>query len=383
LVPALIGLLSVPLLYVAVYRLLGRQVALVSAALLAIAPWHLYWSQHARFYTLLLVFYTAALIFFYYAIEEDRLAYMLLSLVMLGFAIQERYFSLMFVGVAATYLVLLLILNFKRPPGYRVRNISIFFVPLFVAGIVVAIPFLMEPSEWLRRFGHINNNPLWLIAGTVYYIRVPTVVMALLGAAYLLLRKERVGLLLVVAALMPVVFMVALSPFHYTANRYLFVTLPPWIILAAYAAVELLRHVPRQSWILATGVLLLLFLDPLSENVLYYEYHKGNREDYRAAFELIRDSKAQGDLVVTNKPELAHYYLGEAPTGMALLARGRIAPGQQRMWIVEDMSVRQAYPQFHRWMLEHSILVGNFDNHVHARTFIMRVYLYDPAVTPP
>lgn len=64
LAPALIGILTLPVLYFFLKRALGTFPALAATALLAVSPWHLYWSQNARFYTLLLLFYSLALLLF-------------------------------------------------------------------------------------------------------------------------------------------------------------------------------------------------------------------------------------------------------------------------------------------------------------------------------
>src|ERR1044071_10257533 len=41
----MIGVISIPILFFPVRRLLGDWVALISALLLAISPWHIFWSQ--------------------------------------------------------------------------------------------------------------------------------------------------------------------------------------------------------------------------------------------------------------------------------------------------------------------------------------------------
>jgi len=64
LVSAIIGIVSIPALYYPVKRLFGGQAGLVASFLLAISPWHLYWSQNARFYTSLLLLYSLALLAF-------------------------------------------------------------------------------------------------------------------------------------------------------------------------------------------------------------------------------------------------------------------------------------------------------------------------------
>jgi predicted membrane-bound mannosyltransferase len=51
LVPATIGILSIPIVFVFVRKYWGKHVALYTSLLLATSPWHVYFSQTARFYT--------------------------------------------------------------------------------------------------------------------------------------------------------------------------------------------------------------------------------------------------------------------------------------------------------------------------------------------
>ena len=86
LVPSLIGILTIPLLYLLLRRCLPLPGALFTILLLALSPWHLYWSQNARFYTLLFLFFNLGLLFFYLGIEEDRPWHLLAALVLFGLA---------------------------------------------------------------------------------------------------------------------------------------------------------------------------------------------------------------------------------------------------------------------------------------------------------
>jgi 4-amino-4-deoxy-L-arabinose transferase-like glycosyltransferase len=86
----LIGVVSIPLLYFPIKRLFGVAVGLIAVLLLAVSPWHLYWSQNARFYTALLLFYTLALFAFFYGLERDRLRYILLFMLLSYHLIRYR-----------------------------------------------------------------------------------------------------------------------------------------------------------------------------------------------------------------------------------------------------------------------------------------------------
>ncbi len=381
LVPAIIGVISVPILYFPIRKLFGVSVALVAVLLLTISPWHLYWSQNARFYTALLLFYTLALFVFYFGIEFDRPWYILLSMVLLVIAIRERLFALILVPVVTSYLVLLKILPFEKPPGLRLRNLVLFFLPGMIAALYFIIPMLRPRylSQLADAFGRINNNPLWLLAGVVYYVGLPTICLGALGGLYLLLKKNRASLLLSLGALIPLLTIMALSPFVYTANRYVFLSLVSWLILASVAAKELLFQTRGSAKILAFGALIILLAGPLSEDMLYYRYQNGNRDNWRAAFELIKQHKKAGDLVVAAGPQLGNYYLQEKTIGMENLDLAQFEENGDRVWFVEDMNVEERWPHIHTWLEKNAQLITNLDVHVRARNFKMRVYLYDPA----
>ena len=78
LAPLIIGVLSIPILYFPVRKVYGVPVALLFSIMLAVSRWHLYWSQNARFYVMLLLLFSLALFAFYFAMEEDRPGYVIL-----------------------------------------------------------------------------------------------------------------------------------------------------------------------------------------------------------------------------------------------------------------------------------------------------------------
>ena len=99
LVSAVIGIISIPVLYFPIKRLFGPGVGLVAALLLAVSPWHLYWSQNARFCTSLMLLYSLAFFAFFFGIERDRPRYILVFLLLLFLAQGERLIALLLVPV--------------------------------------------------------------------------------------------------------------------------------------------------------------------------------------------------------------------------------------------------------------------------------------------
>jgi mannosyltransferase len=377
LVPAIVGILTIPLIYFPTRKLFGKETALLAGLFLAFSPWHLYWSQNARFYTLLLLFYSLGLLLFHIAMEEDRPWLLLSSLVLFGFAARERLIALFFVPVVVIYLILLWLLPFKKPKGFHARNLILFLSPIIIAGIFFAGPYVANLGGWFEGFGRINTSPFWILAGTVFYINLPIVILASFGCLYLLVKKDRGALLFGINAVFPLVAIAILSMIQYSANRYAFITLTSWLLLAALAVRELFRNVQGIGRILAAGVLTLLILAPLSEDILYFQYQNGNRDNWKAAFEYIESHREVGDIVFSQNPDVSNFYL-DGDTHYIGNWDPSSYSSQSRVWIVEDMNVAELHPQVLAWLKEKTVEKANFDVNVQARNFKMRVYLYDP-----
>lgn len=382
LVPALIGTLSVPLLYFPFSRAAGRRSALISSSLLAVSTWHLYWSQNARFYVLLLLFYTFALLAFYLSLEDDDPRLMVLSLVCFGLALRERLLAFLLIPILIAYILILFISREQRPSGLRARNLGIFFIPLIVIGSAFAWPFLRDLRGWLDGFGRINNNPFWLAAGTFYYISLPVVLIASFSAVYFIRKGNRLAMLASLGAAFPLLAMMMLSLFHYTANRYIFISLTSWILLAGMGIGELFNSLKEDKRIFAIGILLIALGVSLGDDILYYRYQNGNRDNWKGALEFISLNKAPEDLVVAGNRVLAEFYLKQPVVSYSQYSADLLAD-HPRAWFIEDLTMEELFPELRTWLRRNVPLVADFDNHVYARVFTMRVYLYEHSEQPP
>jgi hypothetical protein len=379
LVPALIGTLTIPLLYFPVRKLFGSRVAMLSAALLAVSTWHIYWSQNARFYVLLLLLYTLALLAFFTGLELDKPVYLIASLVFLALAAKERMLALVFLPVSLGYLIGLLFLPFERPAGLRLRNLAVFFGPLIALGLLFGWPFLRDIPGWMRGFSRINTSPMWLFSGTVYYIGIPVVILAVTGSVYFLRDRSRAALYMSLGAVIPLVFILIASLFQYSANRYAFVSLTSWILLAALATGELLTRLAGSMRIFAFGLVVLLMATALGENFLYFQFQNGNRENWKAAFQYIQRQRLAEEPVVADRPEVGRFYLKDGVTSFRKMDPQEIAQ-HDRVWFIEDMNVAELFPEQLAWVKANARQVADFDVQASARLFKMRVYLFENSI---
>lgn len=382
LVPALIGILTIPLTYFPIRRLYGTGTALLASLFLAISPWHIYWSQNARFYTMLLLFYSVGLLAFQIAMEEDRPWLLVASLILFGLAARERLIALFFFPVIGIYLLLIWLLPFEKPRGFRPRNLILFLAPITIAGIFFASPYLANLGAWFEGFGRINTSPFWITAGTVFYINLPVVIIATFGCLYLLIKKDRGALLFGINAIFPLAAIALLSVFHYAANRYVFITLTSWLLLAALSIRELFRNIEGVGRILAAGVLALVILAPLSEDVLYFQYQNGNRDNWKAALQYIEANRQESDIVFSPNTDVSDFYLQEKTFYLNNWDPVNY-DDQNRVWIIEDMNVAELQPEIIPWLKGNAVEEASFDVNVQARNFKMRVYLYDPLKEKP
>jgi 4-amino-4-deoxy-L-arabinose transferase-like glycosyltransferase len=382
LAPALIGTLTIPAIYFPIKRTLNAKVALVSALLLATSPWHIYWSQNARFYTSLLLLCFLALLAFFWAIERDRPWHILLFYLLLFLAMVERMIALLVLPAVPVYLLLVWLLPFEKPPGLRVRNLLFLALPALAVGILQTYRYFA--GEWflfarmLAPFLNRGTCPLVVLTQIVYRLDVTLVCLGISGAVLLLARRHKSGLYYVLAAGVPTLQLLALSPYAFVTNRYAFITLPFWTILAAFAITELFAACPRKLRIVSWGVLALVIAGALSQNALYYSTRKGERPDWRSAMALVAEKRTDRDLVFVSHTNVGQYYLGPDVRSIGDMVPATLEAGGHKAWIVIVESTQLYSPALRGWIRDNTTLIDIVPVHAPGRNLSIQIFLYHP-----
>jgi 4-amino-4-deoxy-L-arabinose transferase-like glycosyltransferase len=383
LVPAWIGILSIPALYFPIKRIATTRVGLLSVLLLAVSPWHLAWSQNARFYTALLVLYTLALFAIHLGLERDRPWSLVAGIGLLYLALSERLTAAFLVPVVAVYAAALKLLPFTRPPGLRTRNLLLLAAPLLGAALFEGYARVTTGSSgiwtdlgWFLMYR--NYTPLRLLGVVTFDIGIPLMCLAALGGAVLLAQKRRLGLLLVVGTILPVAILMALSRFMFVEDRYVFATLPAWTMLAAFAIDELWTQARQRGALLAMGVLLLLVGHAAGDAVLYYGVNNGDRRDWRGAFAIVRERMHADDLVVAYWPEFGPYYLGRPIIAWEQISPEEVVQSGQRVWFVVDSETVWGDLRKKRWIERNAELIEVLYLR-RPQDLSLRIYLYAPS----
>ena len=383
LVSAAIGVITMPVLYFALRKTFGNLVMLIALLLLALSPWHIFWSQSARFYTSLLLLSTLALFAFYYAIEHNLPAFILLFYVLLYFAGSERFVAFFFVPVVFGYMFMLWVLPVEKPKGLNRRTVLLSLLPVILFALIEIGRFALHGSSItsfeLDTFsGQINTTPLRLTLSIVYRIGAPVVILGLFGGIYMLLTKQRAGLFILIGATLPVILLIILSMFMFAVDRYVFITLLPWYILCALAIKELLLLAKSRTVLLPVGVLMVFLFSSLGDIYLYYQFQNGHRPDWRAAYGYVERNSKSGDIVYSSRYEMGDYYLPNANNrninsfDPATLADDKPVS----YWFVIDDSTGGVNPSIYAWIQDSSFLLDNEEVYLPGKSMSIRVYRY-------
>jgi uncharacterized membrane protein len=288
LVPVLFGLASLPLVYWFINKFIGKKEALLAIFLLAISPWHIYWSQNFRFYTLLLFLYSICFFSFYLAVEKDSYKAVIVSIIFFLLALITHGIALVIVAVFILYYILLWVFPFEPPRGLRLRYLTPFVLfPLLgwgayelIGGIYLGNGSLLEML--VNRFSKASptafvgyETPKIMLTATIYYIGTPLAFFTIPGSYYLIREKRPLGLFLSLGAYLPLFLFMVLTTIASTANRYVFMTLPCWVILAVVGLKKIISYSGKNKltalWLVG---LAMIFRDPVLKDVLYYAYRR-------------------------------------------------------------------------------------------------------------
>jgi hypothetical protein len=227
----------------------------------------------------------------------------------------ERIIALLIVPVFFVYLLILQVLPIDKPPGLKRSNVLMLSAPilifliyeifLFITTGAFIIPFDIE------LLGPPIDSPIRLLIVIAFSIGVAILCFALFSGMYLCFRRDRAGLFFLVAGFLPILLVAVANPFIFTVERYVFITLPFWLVLAASGLKALFTIIGKPAVLLAFGVCFIFLAGAAFDNLLYYQINHGNRLEWREAVDYVRVRMQAGDAVVSTRAPLASYYLGQ------------------------------------------------------------------------
>jgi 4-amino-4-deoxy-L-arabinose transferase-like glycosyltransferase len=348
------GTLSIPLLYFVVRWWLGDRIAVIAAALMAISPFHVWYSQEARPYALLLALALVAVLCLQRALvhPESRL-WKAATAIALASTFYCHTVAVAFIAFAAFYVLVATahatlgphwIRQLRRewPRLWRTqwREWLLTFVAvavLCVPGVYRLVsfpptnsadtdrafsPFELAYAVWSFAVGYSLGPSLWELhspdRGAIILrygpiiapVAVAVATLALLGLGYLRRRAPRAGVVLALWFAFPLAFVIlgALVTVHPFNVRYTMIAFVPAIILIAvgFAAVSRAR-LAMLGWATVSVIAL----------AQYYFDPRYARDDNRGAAQFFVSHAQPGELVIAHRAFTAKDFRFYAPPPLA------------------------------------------------------------------
>jgi mannosyltransferase len=317
--PAMLGVLAIPL-----FAQLGRIVVdartgILSAALLMINPFHVWYSQETRMYTLLILSALGSMFFFVQASRSPHLRNWLGMTLFTAIGINTHHFAFFIPLVQLIFLIVTLNRNY--------RLIRYWAGMQFLAGLSL-IPWTLVILDWGKFYlgtaayqaatGLDLLETFWNFS-IGYTVRITPFVTITLGLFLLLvilaakaIYRTDSGLLIVLWAAIPPLLTFLLSfrlPMY--IDRYISLSLPPFLLLIG-AGVGSIR--PRIVRLAATTAVFGAMSVGLYR--LYYDANVYFRADWRSVSAYLEESAGSEDIIATMQYQdlvpFLHYYHGPA-----------------------------------------------------------------------
>ena len=298
LAPAIFGFLGVFLTYWAFAPAVGRRRAAAAALIVGASSWHLYWSQSARFYTLAqdLSLLSAGLVL------RGRLDHRLLPAA-LGLAVA---FVAPLAHLSGGWMAPALVLVLLGPgAGRRLRILGAVGLALLLAAAVWAWGVW---STYAESKSIASPDPLHLLLTTGFFV-TPLLCTGSAIGAWVAIRRRRPFDLLVVGWIFAVLVLAVAGSFVARVSaQYVFVLLP-WLALLATAPLGRSSGGDRRPACMAWGYLALLVLPQVATCGLYMTVRRGERPQWREAYQHVWSQRGPDDLVIGMAWPVGEYYL--------------------------------------------------------------------------
>lgn len=300
LVPALAGILMIPVTYLLGREFIDRNTGIIAAALMAVSPFHIFYSQEARAYSLALLFVSIALLFFLKAyLTNDRYSWILFG-IFSALAFWTHFYSAILVGLLVLFYLGTRVKEFLKdiktliPLAIGLATFVILSLPLIVATIQL---FLIRTSA-APTYGIQGLSVIWIsiqqFFGFNLVISVIFLLIFIVGMVEIFRTNLKWGVLFTLVIIGTFLISWALSYKMPMIPRYLLFLLPFFFIGVACINRPLLSFYPRKSvvYLLMAGFMVLTAI------LLPSYYTTYSKEDWRGFSQQLGTMTQKGDVVV-------------------------------------------------------------------------------------
>ena len=216
-IPAVLGVLTIPLFYVIGKEFLDRNAGIIAATACAVSPFLIYYSQEARAYSMMLFFLALATIFIFKAIKSDSLIDWALFAAFSALAFWSHFYAIVMIAALFFFALIELVPRIRAD----IRNLKtlvlggVVFVILSLPLLLLSVPLFASrtasaPTYGIQGLGIIVET-FYEISGSVDLVMFLLVALFIIGIVQSFIINKNKGAFLVLLTVITVIISYYLS----------------------------------------------------------------------------------------------------------------------------------------------------------------------------
>ena len=304
-VPALLGVLTIPVFYLIGKEYHDKNVGVISAALLTFSYFGIYYSQEAYSYSLVLFLFSLVIFLYFLALRTDNIIFWVLFGITSAISFWAHYYVL--VGLSVIYLHAILtkgaILRTDLREG---KNLLIAFCTM----LILILPLLFIVGE--RFFRLTGSPPTYGVLGPIlvqetiirfsggysslnWILAFIYLILMAVGLVFLYAKDKNKCLFSAMFLLLPIVISVLISSKMTMNPRYLIYLLPIYFTLVALSYPLIFRLIPNRNLL----YIFIILIGVVNAPLLAEYYSSYTKEDWRGFAGTVEAKTQDGDIIVT------------------------------------------------------------------------------------
>lgn len=288
-IPMIAGIATIPVFYLIGETYRDHRTGIVLSALIAVLPFHIFYSQEARAYSLALLFVSCV---WYMGIctvrEPSRKIWWVGAGVFTALALWTHFYTLIAIVPVYAILTIITFRHLKMVVASLAVTFSFSFPIIMIAALLFTKRVASPPTYGLKGIDLITGS-ISSFFGDVWYIVTILTVLFLIGLYFIYRKHQRHPFAILFVILFGFVISFILSWYMPMLPRYLIIMLPGILLPIACAISEI-----RACWkmLLCTALICCVIAIPL---VGYYTSY--TKEDWRGVSVTLRQITTSGDTV--------------------------------------------------------------------------------------
>jgi 4-amino-4-deoxy-L-arabinose transferase-like glycosyltransferase len=357
---AIAGAVIIAIAAMAVTRVYGPASGVILGSMLVTCAWLLGSHQSNRHYSYAFLFGSLAILATATSWRRNSILWGLLAGACTALAVAMH--TVLFALLMATGVFMVIEAFLRKSPVPR-RSVWAYWVTAIPLTACALAPFIWcmlaykgPPVDW-------GYSSFHSVAGLVLNLGPSVAVLALIGFFLPWRGDDVMGRLCAVIAAAAVMACAVLPLVHSFRHDYVLPMSLSFFMLASGTATAVYDAVRRhRGRALAVAVTAMLVAMPLPSLASYYQ--DGDRHDYRAAAQFIKNNAKPADIVASDSPGCLGYYLPTpVETGhrifsrpdAAMAALDKLAAGGRRVWYVCRYSRESLEPDADRWLWRNAV----------------------------